>query len=215
MVRSRTLLINEVRSIVKGAGGRLPVCSTAAFPKKAAAFLPQELIPACSINLELIAATTRAIKEMDEVINAMIVERYPVALHLQQVGGVGPLTALAFVLTLFDPDRFPKSRQVGAYLGLVPRRHQSGERDPHLGITHAGNPYLRRLLVSAAHYIIGPFGKPSDLRSWGLNLAAKGPNAKKRAVVGVARRLAVLLHHLWVTGEVYEPCRLAPAEVAA
>ena len=215
LVRSRTLLINEVRSLVKGSGERLPACSAVAFAKKATEFLPSGQLAACSPLLEQIASTTRAIKEMDATIERMIVERYPVALLLQKVAGVGPLTSLGFVLTLFDADRFAKSRQVGPYLGLVPRRHQSGEHDPHLGITHAGNPYLRQLLVSAAHYIIGPFGPDSDLRSWGLNLAAKGPNAKKRAVVGVARRLAVLLHHLWVTGEVYEPCRRTPAEVAA
>lgn len=215
LVRARTLLINEVRSLVKGSGERLPACSSAYFAKRVAEALPPGQVAACGPLLEQIATMTRGIKEFDKTIDQMIVERYPVALLLQKVTGVGPLTSVGFVLTLFDADRFSKSRQVGPYLGLVPRRHQSGDHDPHLGITHAGNPYLRRLLVSAAHYILGPFGKASDLRSWGLNLAAKGANAKKRAVVGVARRLAVLLHHLWVTGEVYEPCRRTPAEVAA
>lgn len=69
---------------------------------------------------------------------------------------------------------------------------------------------LRRLLVSSAHYILGPFGPDTDLRRWGLTLAARGgKNAKKRAVVALARKLAVLLHRLWSTGEVYEPLRNA------
>ena len=120
--------------------------------------------------------------------------------------GVGPLTALAFLLVIEDPDRFPKSREVGPYLGLVPRQSQSGEREPQLPITKAGDPLLRRLLVQSAQYILGPFGPDSELRRWGLRLAGSGSSrSKKRAVVAVARKLAVLLHRLWVTGEVYTP----------
>ena len=122
------------------------------------------------------------------------------------MGGVGPITSLAYVLTLDDPDRFRKSREVAPALGLVPTRDQSGDRDPQLRITKTGDSYLRRLLVGSAQYILGPFGPDCDLRRWGLKLAQRGgKNAKKRAVVAVARKLAVLLHHLWVTGEVYDP----------
>ena len=105
------------------------------------------------------------------------------------------------MLTLEDPSRFPKSRDLGPALGLVPRRDQSGDRDPQLGITKSGNAFLRRLLVGSAHYILGPFGPDCALRRWGLELADRGgKNAKKRALVAVARKLAVLLHHLWKTG---------------
>src|ERR1041385_7668590 len=125
---------------------------------------------------------------------------------LQQIPGIGALTSLAFILTLDDPARFPKSRQVGCYLGLRPRQNQSGDSNPQLGITKGGDELLRRLLVNAAHYILGHFGPDSDLRRWGLAIAARGgKRAKKRAVAAVARKLAVLLHHLWVTGDVYEP----------
>lgn len=125
---------------------------------------------------------------------------------MQQVAGVGPLTALAFVLVIEDPERFRKSREVGPYLGLVPRQSQSGEQAPQLPITKAGDPLLRRLLVQSAHYILGPFGPDSELRRWGLRLAGAGSSrARRRAVVAVARKLAVLLHRLWVTGEVYQP----------
>ena len=127
---------------------------------------------------------------------------------VQQVTGVGPLTALAFVLTLEDPRRFKRSRSVGAYLGLRPKKRQSGDQDPELGITKCGDRFLRRLLVQSAQYVLGPFGADSDLRRWGLELAGRGgKNAKKRAVVAVARKLATLLHRLWIAGEVYEPLR--------
>jgi len=119
---------------------------------------------------------------------------------------VGTLTALCYMLTLERPDRFEKSRSVGPYLGLVRRRHDSGESSPELRITRAGDELLRTLLVQSAHYTLGPFGPDSDLRRWGQKLEARGgPHAKKRAIVAVARKLAVLLHRLWTTGEVYVP----------
>jgi transposase len=125
---------------------------------------------------------------------------------LRQVEGVGPLTALTFVLTLEDPYRFEKSRSVGAYLGLVPASDKSGDRDPQRRISKEGDEMLRKLLVGSAHYILGPFGGDSDLRRHGEKIASRGAkNAKKRAAVAVARKLAVLLHRLWVTGEVYDP----------
>jgi transposase len=125
---------------------------------------------------------------------------------LRQVEGIGVLTALTFVLTLEDPSRFEKSRSVGAYLGLVPATDRSRNRDPQKRISKEGDEMLRRLLVGSAHYVLGPFGKDSDLRRHGEKIAARGgKNSKKRAVVAVARKLSVLLHHLWVTGEVYDP----------
>ncbi len=125
---------------------------------------------------------------------------------MRQVEGIGPLTALAFVLTVEDPYRFETSRSVGAYLGLVPARDQSGGRDPQKHISKEGDEMLRRLMVGSAHYILGPFGSDSDLRRHGEQIASRGgKNAKKRAVVAVARKLSVLLHRLWVTGEVYDP----------
>jgi transposase len=126
---------------------------------------------------------------------------------LRQVEGIGVLTALTLVLTLEDPYRFEKSRSVGAYLGLVPARDQSGDRDPReKRISKEGDEMLRKLLVGSAHYILGPFGSDSDLRRHGEKIASRGAkNAKKRAVVAVARKLSVLLHRLWVSAEVYDP----------
>ncbi len=142
-------------------------------------------------------------------------ERYPETQLLRQVSGVGPITALYYVLTIEDPSRFAKSRSVGAYLGLRPKQRDSGEQKPQLRITKAGDALLRRLLVSCAHYILGPFGPDSDLRRAGLRMAERGGSAaKKRAIVAVARRLAVLLHRLWVTGEAYEPLGREAAQAA-
>jgi len=111
-------------------------------------------------------------------------------------------------LTIEDPHRFQKSRQVGAYLGIQPKQRDSGDCTPQLGITKAGNSSLRSLLIQCVHYLLGPFGKDCDLRRWGVQLAARGgKNAKKRAIAAVARKMAVLLHRLWVTGEDYKPFR--------
>jgi transposase len=125
---------------------------------------------------------------------------------VSQPKGVGVLTGLVFILTLEDKSRFAKSRDAGAFVGLTPKKRKSGDDDPQLRITKAGDEFLRRLLVQSAHYILGPFGEDSDLRRWGLAQCARGGKAaKKRSRVAVARKLAVLMHRLWVTGEIYQP----------
>jgi transposase len=226
LVAARTQLVNLVRGTVKSYGERLPRCSTKSFPTKAAAALPADLSPALTPVIEQIAELTRRIDQYDEEIKRLTAERYPEAGALQQVKGVGPITSLAFVLTIEDPGRFETSRDVGAYLGLTPGRRQTGESDPEMHITKAGDVFLRKLLVQAAQYILGPFGSDCDLRRWGLCLAGTPASAegqprkgsrqrKKRAIVAVARKLAVLLHALWRNGEVYEPLRWASKREAA
>ncbi len=211
LVGCRTSLINHARGMVKSMGGRLPSCSAESFHKRAGTALPDELTPALLPVLETITSLTQEIRRYDHRIETLASERYPETNLLRQVSGVGSVTALSFVLTVEDPRRFRRSRSLGAYLGLQPRRNQSGDNDPELRITKAGDEDLRRLLVNAAHYVLGPFGPDTNLRRWGLALAARGrKNAKKRALVAVARKLAVLLHRLWVTGEVYEPLRPQP-----
>jgi transposase len=215
LVAARTALINHVRGVVKSYGARLPACSAASFHRKVAPAIPEGLRPALDPHLSTIAHLSAEIAKAYRAIETRIAERYAEARALQQVPGVGPLTALTFILTLEDPARFHRSRQVGAYLGLTPRQRESGGRAPQLRISKAGDTHLRRLLVSCAQYILGPFGPDSDLRRWGMRHGAEtAGRARKRAVVGVARRLAVLLHRLWSTGEVYEPIRgatVAPA----
>src|ERR671911_480464 len=180
------------------------------FHKKVRDQLPSEFVETLGPLLETIGLLTEKIKDYDRRIEELAAERYPETKLLRQVPGVGPLTALTFVLTLEDPQRFAESRSVGAYLGLVPGTDQSGEQDPQKRISGEGDEMLRRLLVSSAHYILGPFAPDSDLRRHGEKIAGRGgKNAKKRAVVAVARKLSVLLHRLWITGEVYEPLRNA------
>jgi len=209
LVRSRTALINCARGLVKPMGLRLPACSTEAFAKRAASTdLPEILRVALAPLLKQIEAVNQAIREYDRQIEHIAATQYPETCLLKQIKGVGTLIALTYVLTLEDPHRFSKSRDVGAFLGFLPREKQSGERSPKLGINRAGNEYLRRLLVQGAHYILGPLGPDTDLRRWGLQLAARGgSHSKKRALIAVARKLSVLLHHFWKTGEVYEPLR--------
>jgi transposase len=209
LVRARTSLINSVRGQAKASGLRLPPCSSERFHQmqlELTGVLRSALLPL----MESIAELTRQIRHYDRTIARLARECYPETQGPSQVQGVGALTALSFVLTLEDPKRFRKSRDVGAYLGLTPRRDQSGERDLQLGISKAGDPHLRRLLIQSAHYILGPFAEDSDLRRWGLGLAGEGNGRrKKKAVTAVARKLAVLLHHLWLTGAVYEPLHRA------
>jgi transposase len=206
LVEARTQLVNHVRGSVKAFGARLPKCSTHSFHKKAALQIPQELEEVLRPVLETIASLTERIKDYERKLEALAQEHYPETMLLRQVRGVGPLTALTFVLTLEDPKRFQKSRAVGAYLGLAPAKNQSGERDLQQRISKEGDEMLRRLLVGSAHYILGPFGEDSDLRRHGEKIAQRGgKSAKKRAVVALARKLSVLLHHLWISGEAYEP----------
>jgi transposase len=206
LVSCRTQLVNHVRGAVKSFGARLPKCPARSFHKRASEHIPEALRPALGPILEQIGSLTERIKDYERQLEKVSEEHYPETGLLRQVEGIGPLTALTFVLTLEDPYRFEKSRSVGAYLGLVPATDRSGERDPQKRISKEGDQMLRRLLVGSAHYILGPFGSDSDLRRHGQKIASRGgKNAKKRAVVAVARKLSVLLHSLWVSGEVYEP----------
>lgn len=206
LVALRTKLINHVRGVVKATGARLPAASAEAFPGRVTAAIPATLTAAVVPLLTTITATTQTIRAYDQQIAQLIRTTYPVAQRLQQVAGVGPLTALTFVLVVDDPARFRRSRDVGAYFGLVPQLDESSDSTPQLRITKAGDAYGRRLLVSAAQYILGPFGPPCDLRHHGEGIYARGgKNARKRAVVAVARKLAVLLHRLWVSEQTYEP----------
>jgi len=210
LIRSRTQLINCSRGLVKPLGARISGCSSASFHKKAAAQIPDELKPAAEPLLAMIRELTAGIRALDKVVEELCVERYPETEILRQVTGIGPLTGLAYVLAIEDPSRFVRSRTVGAYLGLVPKQRDSGKQEPQLRISKAGDGHVRRLLVGSAQYILGPFGPDCDLRRFGKAIAARGgKNAKKRAAVAVARRLAVLLHRLWVTRAEYEPLRHA------
>jgi transposase len=208
LVSTRTALVNAARGLVKSFGERLPKCGTYQVNEKLAEGVSAELRDVLVPLLLEVESLNARIKEYDERMEKIAKESYPQVELLKQVKGVGTQIALTYVLTIEDPYRFPKSREVGCFLGLRPGRRNSGESEPQKKISKEGDRYLRTMMVQGAHYILGPFGEDSDLRRWGLKIAERGgKNAKKRAVVAVARKLAVLLHRLWVSGEVYEPLR--------
>jgi transposase len=216
LVSARTALVNAARGLAKSYGARLPKCGSEQMNREIAQGLSQELREALDPLLTEIESLNQRIAEYDRRIEKVAKEVYPEAALLRQVKGVGPLIALTYILTLDDPHRFRCSRDAGCFVGLRPGRRNSGMSEPQMHISKEGDRYLRTLLVQGAHYILGPFGQDSDLRRWGLKLAERGgKNAKKRAVVAVARKLAVLLHKLWVSGEVYEPLRNNHKVVAA
>lgn len=203
--KTRVELTNHIRGVVKALGYRLPSCGQPAFHHKAWSHLPDQLRNAMHPLFDALEQIGESIKEYDRQIKQLSDEVYPETHKLRQVRGVGPVTALAYVLTLEDPQRFKKSRSVGPFLGLTPKRDQSGNTDKQLHITKAGDRQLRCLLVTCAQHVMGPFGEDCSLRRFGEAIAERGgKNAKRRAVVAVARKLAVLLHALWRGENDYE-----------
>lgn len=210
LVQSRTSQVQCVRSLCKSFGLRLPSASSAGFAKRVRELVPLDLRPAIDILLDHLEMLSVTIKKLERQIEKVAEKRYPEIELLRQVNGVGPITSAAFVLTIEDPGRFADSRQVGSWLGLCPRVHSSGDSNPELGISKAGDGYLRRLLVQCAQYILGPFGKDSDLRRFGERLVERGGRAaRKKAVIAVARKLGVLLHRIWRDRLVYDPLHQA------
>ena len=207
LVRQRTHIIGSIRGIIKSVGLRVGACGTCSFHVKAREFCQQhpELESALAPSLDALESLTKQIKTYERRIERTAKEYFPEALHLQQIPSIGPITSLAFVLSIGDPNRFKDPRDVGAWLGLVPRRDQSGDTDRQLPITKAGNCYLRQLLVQCAQYLLGHWGPDCALRRQGLKLAARGGKAaKKKAVIAVARKLAVLMVAMWKSGRDYE-----------
>ena len=205
-VRMRTAQINVVRGICKAAGTKLIACETSRFAEMAMDSVPGEMLAELEPLLHLIEQTSETIAIYDAQLKARADELAPVARRLTTIPGVGLLTAVAFALTVDDPQRFSSSRDVGAYFGLRPRRDQSGDTDKQLPISKCGDRQVRRLLVQCAQHILRKNSKlDSDLRRWGIRVAGESKNGRKRAVVAVARKLAVLMHRLWVTGTDYVP----------
>lgn len=215
LVRTRSSLVTQARSIAKSLGDRLPRCDAQNFAKRLQRDELGNLFPGLGTIVKSVAELTQQISVLDGEIEEVSRRRYPETARLRQITGVGPITSLAYVVTIEDPKRFARSRDVGPYLGLRPKRRQSGTADPELRISKAGDPYLRRTLVQAAHYILGVHGPDTALRRFGERVKSRGGrSATKRAAVAVARKLAVLLHRLWVTEEKYEPLRGVTAAAA-
>lgn len=206
LVSVRAVMINTVKGLMKSFGFHPPAGCPDVFAKRCPEVIGKQLLSIVQPLLEQIAALTLAIKASDCSVEEIAEQRYPETRLMRSIFGVGPLTALCFRLTVGDPGRFRRSRDAGCFVGLRPKQFQSGDRDPQLGISKVGSKYLRNLLVQCAHHVLGPFGKDSALRQWGLRLSERGgKNASKRAITAVARKLAVLMHRVWVTKKIYTP----------
>jgi transposase len=218
LVETRTRFVSSVRGVVKATGARLPDCGTANFSQQVGEQIPEPLRPALAPMLELIDQLNEKIYEYDCQLEHWARKRYEESSRLTQIHGVGTLTALMFMLTVGDKERFSRTRDIGSFLGLRPRLSQSGDIEPQLPITKAGDGLLRKTLVECAQSIVGPCGKDTDLRRWGLKRIESGNGSKRarqRAVVGVARRLAVLMMSLWKSGKSYDPLRHSRAQEEA
>jgi len=214
LTRQRVNLILSVRFTLKSMGIVLKQSSTPSFADSARDQLNDDVDTLCLIHpaLLVIDELTLQIKDLDKRIKNMIADKYKEAERLQQIPGIGPITALTFILHIGNSERFDKIRDVGAYLGLVPRRDQSGSLDKQLPISKTGDKYLRSLLVQAAQYILGHFGPDCDLRRQGHKIAARGGKAAKRkAVVAVARKLSVMMLSMWQRSSDYNPSMKAEA----
>jgi transposase len=209
LVELRTQAVNAARGLVKSFGQRLAKCDADSLRESHAAELEPAIKAPIERLLRVVQQLTEEIAGSETELEKLSAERYgEETRRLKQVSGVGPITSLAFVLTLEDASRFKHSRDVGCYLGMRPKRDDSGESQPELRISKEGDVYLRKLLVQCAQHILSQRGPDSDLKQWGLQIAAKGKKkAKRRALVAVARKLAILLHRLWVGGQPYEPHR--------
>lgn len=211
LVRTRTKLVNQIRGSLKVFGHVLPSMAPERFHARAKALIPEGLHEALLPLFGVLEKLAETIEVYDERI-AEACKRFPQTVLLRQIHGVGPLVALSFVTTLEDPRRFKDSRAVGAYLGLVPASRQSGASDPRLRITKQGDSVLRSLLVTAALHVMRQRAPDCDLKRYGRRIARGGtPRDKARARIAVARKLACLMHRLWLTGEVYRPLRESKA----
>jgi len=208
LVTCRTRLVNSVRSIMRDVGHILPACAAERFHARVRDLIPEDKVLVVGPLLQELESLSRTIGTYDATITKLCEETFPQTEVVQQVAGVGPITALGFVVTVGDPQRFPRSRDVAAYFGLTPRSYASGDKTPELSISKCGDAFMRRLLVGSASYILREGSPDTDLKRWGMAIRARGGQASKaKARTAVARKLAVLLHRLWVTGEVYRPLR--------
>jgi transposase len=215
LVSNRTAVVNCVRGLLRDSGYELPSCAAERFHVRVRELIPSELQPAVLPLITALEGMAKSIDQHDATIFKLVKEQFPETAILMQISGVGPITALAFVVTIGDPARFERSRDVGPYFGLTPRSYASGEKSPELAISKCGDRFVRRLLVGSASYILREGSPDTDLKRWGQAIRARGGQAAKaKARTAVARKLAVLLHRLWVTGEAYRPLREAQPQAA-
>lgn len=225
LVSARTKLINAARGLMKSLGERLEMCDSEKVGVKLAEKLAEPARVVVTPLLESIEGLSKQIGQYDEMLKETA-GQYPELELFKGIYGVGPVVELTYVLTIEDPARFTHSRDVGAFLGMVPGKRESGDRSPEMGISKEGDRLLRSLMVQSAQCILRKGAPDSDLRRWGLKQLGEDPKGgeagkkvgkgrKKRVIVAVARRLAVMMHHIWANGVEYDPLYNAKAEAAA
>lgn len=206
LLAARRLVLNKMRDVENGlrallreAGLKLGTPARKEFAGRVRELIGTDALLSASAEplLAIIAAMTRELARLTR--RALeIVRGEPVCRRLMGVPGVGPLTALTFRATIDQPSRFRRSRDVGAHLGLTPKRCQSGETDVQGGIGRGGDELARTALYEAAHSLLTRSRRWSTLRAWGMQVAKRRGMARAR--VAVARKLAVILHRLWTEG---------------
>jgi transposase len=207
LVQERVAMSNSIRGHLKALGYTPPSACTETIANHCRAQLKGTALRLVSPLCKVLDTLNAQIKVLDKKINAMLTQ-YPEAGRLAEVYGIGPITAVSFVLTIDDPHRFGRNRDLGPFLGMVPKKDQSGAVDKKLGITKAGDKLLRRLLVGSAQCILKEGAPESDLKDLGQRMIANGRESKKKqAVIAVARRLGILLLSLWKSGQPYDPTR--------
>jgi transposase len=204
LVATRCALENQIRGLLKTFGLVLGKAGRRRFEVRLRELLAAEprLGRLVTPLLEVRRSLVEQIQTYDRCLVA-IARRHAVVRRLMSVPGVGAVTAVAFVAAIDDPSRFRRSRHVGAYFGLVPRRYQSGEVDRPGRISKAGDQLVRTLLYEAANALLTRSRQPSALKAWAEAIAAR--SGRKKAKVALARRLAVMLHRLWRDGTAFVP----------
>lgn len=210
LIDTRRNLQNQIRNIVKTSGVMPGSTGGRGLARKVEVRCNKDAMLAamCTPMLEVIGAICVQIKAYDRSL-AQMARSDDTVKRMMSVPGIGPLTALAFVSAIDDPHRFKRSSDVGAYLGLTPRRHQSGEMDWSGRISKQGDGLARTYLFEAASVAITRIDRWSTLKAWGLRLTKRIGSRKAR--VAVARKLAVILHCIWVDGTEFEWTRPAVA----
>ena len=201
---------NGIRALLREVGLKVGTPSRKDFPARVRELAADDpvLMSLAGSLLSVIEVMTREVERLTKrAFDEVRIE--PTCRRLMTVPGVGPLTALAFRATIDQPGRFRKSRDVGAHFGLTPRRYQSGETDVQGRISRCGDELARTALYEAAHSLLIRSTKWSALRAWGMNIAKRRGMARAR--VAVARKLAVILHRMWVDGSEFLWSKQAPA----
>jgi transposase len=190
---------NGIRALLREVGLKVGTPSRKDFPARVRELAADDPVLA-SLAESLLGVVEAMTREVERLTKRVLdeVRTEPTCRRLMTVPGVGPLTALAFRATIDQPNRFRKSRDVGAHLGLTPRRYQSGETDVQGSISRCGDELARTALYEAAHSLLIRSTKWSALRAWGMNVAKRRGMARAR--VAVARKLAVILHRMWANG---------------